>query len=117
MMLVMITVLGPPTARLLNLAGLKEHFLAVQTCVTAVFVLRCILADWIRQRTLHPIYAVGGTLGLKSDACRPIICRIRRALGWAYGLETYCARLISSNTHSEKSAESDASRATALASR
>jgi hypothetical protein len=62
MMLAMIAVLGPPVARMLTLTDLRAHFLAGQTTVAAVFVIACIVADWLRHRTLHPIYAIGGTL-------------------------------------------------------
>lgn len=62
MMLGMIAVLGPPTARLAGLFGLGAHFLAIQTAVAAIFVLFCIGADWMRHRTVHPVYAIGGTL-------------------------------------------------------
>jgi hypothetical protein len=62
MMLAMIAVLGPPTARVLLLTGLQGHFLAMQTSVTAAFVIACLIADWVRHRTLHPILTVGGTL-------------------------------------------------------
>jgi hypothetical protein len=61
-MLAMIAVLGPPVARVLILAGLGKHFLLAQTAVAAVFVLACVVADWTRHRTVHPIYAIGGTL-------------------------------------------------------
>jgi hypothetical protein len=62
MMLAMISVLGPPTARLLNLFGLQAHFLLLQTSVTAAFVVACLAADWVKHRTVHPLYYVGGTL-------------------------------------------------------
>jgi hypothetical protein len=62
MMLAMVSVLGPPTARLMGLLGLQAHFLLVQTSVTAAFVIACLVADWTRHRTVHPIFALGGTL-------------------------------------------------------
>lgn len=63
MMLAMIAVLGPPVARILLLMpDLRVHFLAVQTSIAAAFVIGCLVADWVRHRTVHPIYAFGGTL-------------------------------------------------------
>lgn len=62
MLLAMVTLLGPPIARLIALAGFQANFLAVQMSMTAVFVIACVIADWVRNRTLHPIYLIGGTL-------------------------------------------------------
>jgi hypothetical protein len=62
MMLAMISVLGPPTARVLNMFGLQAHFLLLQTSVTAAFVVACLAADWVKHRAIHPLYYIGGTL-------------------------------------------------------
>ena len=62
MVLAMIAVLGPPGARLIRWAGLGENFLAIQTSVTAFFVIACLVTDWLRPRSLHAVYAIGGTL-------------------------------------------------------
>ena len=75
MMLAMISVLGPPTARVLGLVGLQGRFLLMQTLVTAVFVAACMVADWVKHRTVHPLYAVGGTLLVLSWPLRAAIAR------------------------------------------
>lgn len=62
MVLAMIAVLGPPTARLIRATGLGHDFLAIQTAVTAAFVIGALIADWARHRSLHAVYAIGGTL-------------------------------------------------------
>ena len=62
MTLAMITILPPATARLIMLTGARGHFLELQTTVTAVFVFVCLAGDWIKHRTVHPVYAVGGVL-------------------------------------------------------
>lgn len=62
MTLAMIAVLPPATARLIALADAREHFLLLQTSFTAVFVLWCLIADWVKHRVVHPVYAIGGTL-------------------------------------------------------
>jgi hypothetical protein len=63
MVLAMISVLGPPTARILRLIWTNgDHFLAFQTGTTAAFVAWCLANDWFRHRTLHPVYAIGGPL-------------------------------------------------------
>lgn len=62
MVLAMISVLGPPGARLIRFAGLGQDFLVIQTSVTAFFVICALLTDWLRHRALHAVYAFGGTL-------------------------------------------------------
>ena len=60
MVLGMIAVLGPAVARLIRLANLGDHFLALQTAVAAAFVVWVLLHDWIKNRIIHPVYAIGG---------------------------------------------------------
>jgi hypothetical protein len=62
MVLAMLSVLGPPIARLIVLTQNGTHFLAIQTLVPAAFVLWCLASDWLKYRIVHPVYAVGGTL-------------------------------------------------------
>ena len=62
MVLAMISVLGPPVARLIRLADLGEHFIAIQATVTAAFVVWALLYDWFKYRRVHPVFAIGGTL-------------------------------------------------------
>jgi hypothetical protein len=62
MVLAMIAVLGPPTARLVRAAGLGQDFLVLQMSVTAFFVVCALVADWSRHRSIHAAYAVGGML-------------------------------------------------------
>jgi hypothetical protein len=79
MTLAMITVLGPPVARLIIATGQRESFLAIQTTVAAAFVIWCLIADWLRHRVVHPIYAVGGTLLVLSW---PLRAAIAQTVGW-----------------------------------
>jgi hypothetical protein len=62
MTLAMVAITPPATARLIGLAGQQEHFLLLQTVFTALFVLWCVVADWRKHGTVHPIYSIGGTL-------------------------------------------------------
>ncbi len=62
MVLAMIAVLGPATARLIRAADLGQDFLAIQASVAAFFVICALVADWVRHRALHPVFAIGGTL-------------------------------------------------------
>jgi hypothetical protein len=75
MMLAMIALIGPPTARLITLGGYQAHFLAIQMSVSAAFVIACVVADWVRNRTLHPIYLVGGLLLVLSWPARAWVAR------------------------------------------
>lgn len=75
MMLAMITVLPPATARLIQLFGGGENFLALQTSFTAVFVICCVLYDWFKFRVLHPVYVIGGTLLVLSWPFRAWVAR------------------------------------------
>ena len=62
MLLGMIAVLGPGTARLARLCGITESFLLVQTLATLSFVAWALLHDWFRNRVVHPVFAVGGAI-------------------------------------------------------
>lgn len=71
----MITLLGPPVARLLLVIGVKGGFLFVQTGVAAVFVAWFLLHDWFKHRVVHPIYAIGGALLVLSWPARFWVAR------------------------------------------
>ena len=75
MTLAMITVLGPPVGRLIAAGGQRESFLAIQTTVAAVFVIWCLVADWVKNRVVHPVYVVGGTLLVMSWPLRAAIAQ------------------------------------------
>lgn len=75
MVLAMISVLGPPVARLIRLADLGEHFIAIQTTVTAAFVVWALLYDWFKYRMIHPVFAIGGTLIVLAWPLRAVVAR------------------------------------------
>jgi hypothetical protein len=70
MVLAMIAILGPPTARLIRAAGLGQDFLFIQMSVTAFFVVCALVADWMRHRSVHAVYAIGGALLILSWPAR-----------------------------------------------
>jgi hypothetical protein len=70
MVLAMIAILGPPTARLIRAVGLGQDFVAIQVSVTAFFVIGALITDWVRHRSLHAVYSIGGTLLLLSWPAR-----------------------------------------------
>jgi hypothetical protein len=60
MLLAMISVLSPATARLVALLALRPYALLVQMSVIAVFVIFCLVYDWRKNRVVHPVFAIGG---------------------------------------------------------
>ena len=66
MTLAMISVLGPPIARLIVVTGMQQHFAAIQIAVPALFLAWCLLSDWRKYRIVHPVYSIGGALLLIS---------------------------------------------------
>lgn len=76
MVLAMIAILGPPSARLIRAAGLGQDFLVIQMSVAAFFVACALVADWMRTRAVHAVYALGGTLLVLSWPLRVWIGRM-----------------------------------------
>ncbi len=62
MLLAMISVLGPPVARLIRFFGFGEHFVLIQASVAAFFILCALVYDAVKHRLLHPVFAIGGVL-------------------------------------------------------
>ncbi|HKE95350.1 MAG TPA: hypothetical protein VKB34_13645, partial [Povalibacter sp.] len=81
MVLAMIAVLGPPVARLILWAGAGKYFPVVQTSVSAVFVAWCLTDDWIRNRIVHPVFAIGGTVLVLSWPARFALAKSALWLG------------------------------------
>jgi hypothetical protein len=79
MILAMISVLGPPVARLIAVTQNGAYFVAIQTCVVAALLLWCLLNDWAKHRIVHPVYAIGGGILLIS---MPLRFLIARTPGW-----------------------------------
>lgn len=94
MLLAMISVLGPPTARLIAMLGGRPYALVIQMSVIAAFVTACLVHDWRKNRVVHPVFAIGGFVLVllwplrqavaRSEAWRPIgewIAEVGRLLG------------------------------------
>jgi hypothetical protein len=60
MVLAMIAVLTPATARLIAFAGLREHAMFVQIAVLSLFVAWCFVSDWRSTGRIHPVFVCGG---------------------------------------------------------
>ncbi len=75
MILAMISVLGPPVARLIAVTQNGEYFVAIQTAVVAVLLVWCLVSDWVKHRIVHPVYSIGGGILLVSMPLRFVIAR------------------------------------------
>lgn len=75
MVLAMISVLGPPVARLVMLFHAGRYFLVIQTGAAALLVLWCFVNDWRKQHIIHPLYAIGGTVIVLSWPARIAIAQ------------------------------------------
>jgi len=75
MTLAMISVLGPPIARLVFVTHTDKYFGAIQLAVPAVFLAWCLIADWRKYRIVHPVYSIGGAILLISLPVRFMIAQ------------------------------------------
>jgi hypothetical protein len=75
MLLAMISVLGPPTARMIAWLGGREYALLIQMSVIAVFVTVCLAYDWRKSRVVHPVFAIGGVTLVVLWPLRYVIAR------------------------------------------
>lgn len=62
MLLAVIGVISPASARFIALLGLREYMLLIQMGVIAVFVTVCLVYDWRKNRVVHPVFAIGGVV-------------------------------------------------------
>ena len=75
MVLAMISVLGPPVARLTLLFHAGSHFLVIQAVVPALLLLWCLVNDWRKHHLIHPLYVIGGALIVLSWPARIAIAQ------------------------------------------
>jgi len=79
MTLAMISVLGPPTARLVFLTHNNAYIGPIQFGVTAAFLAWCLVSDWRKYRIVHPIYSIGGAILLVS---LPVRFAVAQTAAW-----------------------------------
>lgn len=60
MVLAMIAAITPPSSRILTMMGLREYFNLLVPIMPTAFIVWCLARDWMRQRLVHPVFAVGG---------------------------------------------------------
>jgi len=75
MILAMISVIGPPVARLIALTQNGEYFGLIQMTVAAGLLLWCLISDWTKYHIVHPVYSIGGAILLISLPVRFLIAR------------------------------------------
>ncbi|HEV7608997.1 MAG TPA: hypothetical protein VGO61_16760 [Steroidobacteraceae bacterium] len=75
MTLAMISVLGPPAARLVFVTHSDKYFGPILFGVTAVFLAWCLVSDWRKYRIVHPVYSIGGAILLISLPVRFLIAQ------------------------------------------
>lgn len=75
MTLAMISVLGPPAARLVFWTHSDKYFGPILMGVTAFFLAWCLANDWRKYRIVHPVYAIGGAILLISLPVRFLIAQ------------------------------------------
>ena len=62
MVLAMIAILSPASARLMAGMGFQQHVKWFVPAMAAAFVIACLIHDWRRYRVVHPVYVIGGAL-------------------------------------------------------
>lgn len=65
MTLAMLSVLGPALTRL-PLSFVANHDVSVAIAISTSCLLICVVADWIRNRRLHPVFGWGGSAMIAS---------------------------------------------------
>jgi len=75
MILAMISVIGPPVARLIALTQAGDYFGPIQMAVPAGLLLWCLISDWTKYHIVHPVYSIGGPILLLSLPVRFLIAR------------------------------------------
>lgn len=75
MVLAMIAMLSPATARVTILIGSPQSGKWLVPTVAGAFVVACLVYDWMRYRVVHPAYVIGGAVIVASWPWRYIAAR------------------------------------------
>ncbi len=75
MILAMIGVLSPAASRIVMQLGLRDHWTYLVPIIPSLFVAFCLAYDWLEQRIVHPVYAIGGAALIASWPLRIVIGR------------------------------------------
>jgi hypothetical protein len=80
MVLALLTMIAPAVARLIMLSGNGQHYLLLQSLVTAAFVAWGLVHDWVRHRMVHPAFA---GLGVALVLSWPLRMWFAHSAAWA----------------------------------
>jgi hypothetical protein len=75
MVLAMIAILSPATARLMTAVGLFEYRNVFVPAMAAAFTIACLAHDWRVSRIVHPAFVIGGAVIVASWPLRYIAAR------------------------------------------
>jgi hypothetical protein len=75
MVLAMIAILSPATARLMGALDLARYVPVLVPAMAAAFVVACLIHDWRKYRVVHPVYVIGGAVILASWPWRYMAAR------------------------------------------
>ena len=75
MVLAMIAILSPATARLMAAVGLFEYANVFVPAMAAAFVIACLVHEWRTSRIVHPVFVIGGAVIVASWPLRYIAAR------------------------------------------
>jgi len=75
MVLAMIAILNPATARLFATLELFRYVPVLVPAMAATFIIACLVHDWRKYRVFHPVYVIGGAVILASWPWRYIAAR------------------------------------------
>ena len=89
MVLAMIAILSPATARLMAAVGLFQYVNVFVPAMAAAFVIACLVYDWRTSRVIHPVYVIGGAVIIASWPWRYMAAR----QDWYQPIGEWIARL------------------------
>lgn len=75
MVLAMIAILSPATARIMTALDLGQYRDLFVPAAAAAFVIVCLMHDWRRYRVVHPVYVIGGAVIVASWPWRYMAAR------------------------------------------
>jgi hypothetical protein len=75
MVLAMIAILSPATARLMSIVDLFAYRDLFVPAMAAAFVIVCMIYDWRRHRVVHPAFMIGGAVIVASWPLRYMAAR------------------------------------------
>lgn len=75
MVLAMVAILSPATARLSATLGATQGIRWLVPMVAGGFVIACLVHDWRKYRLVHPVYVIGGALIVASWPWRYLAAR------------------------------------------